>query len=169
MYEFDIDEIKESIEDLSYEEKMEYLSDKEMDIQILIDELEGYINELKDLESEIEGERRTTLCDDIQDELQTAGYDIPWDSNGYLTVKYGDISIYTYFLYDSADCIYVTFKCNRRQLAYRSLLGTILPDFKQNVNLLMRDCTEEDMAELIVDTIGRIVAAKEEFMAIAES
>lgn len=54
MIEFDIEEIKESIQDLSDNDKLKVLEEKETEIHSLIEELEDYLSEISELGKEIE-------------------------------------------------------------------------------------------------------------------
>ena len=65
MIDFDVDKIREEIKDLSYKDKLELLEDKGHDIEILIEELQGYVSEISSLEDEIRTERNDSICKNI--------------------------------------------------------------------------------------------------------
>ena len=164
MIEFDIEEIKESIQDLSDNDKLEVLTEKEAEIQSLIDELEDYLSEISELGKEIEDRQRTAFCNDVQNALKEAGYNIPWDSNGNLTIELSG-AIITIML--TSEQISIFFTAEKHQLSYRELMSRLLPDYKQDGNFFSLTIPEKELIGKLVDTIKALTNAEELFSDIS--
>ena len=160
MIEFDIEEIKESIQDLSDNDKLEVLTEKETEIQSLIDELEGYLSEIEELKEEIEERQYTAFCNDVQNALKEAGYNIPWDSNGNLTIELGGATI---TITPMSEKISVFFTSEKHQLSYRELMNKLLPEYKQDGTFFGLSCQEENLIANLIETIKTLTNAKELF------
>lgn len=93
MIDFDIDDIREEIKDLPYEDKLAYLKDKESELDKIIDGLNGYISDISSLKDEIQTEKSYKMCHQILQSLKDNGYDMELDSNGNLTFPLGLASI----------------------------------------------------------------------------
>lgn len=152
MYEFNIEEIKVTLHALSDKEKLDYLSDKETEIQSIIEELQNYADEITELKDEIEDAQIQTLKVEIQKALKAAGYDIPWDSNGNLAVKLGEANV---TIMPTSESINVFFNSNSHQLTYRKQISELLPDFMQDGNFFSLKCQGEDILHKVVDTIDK--------------
>ena len=93
MVNFDIDEIKEAIAGMPCEEKLEYLSDKENEIYGVIEDLNALLADIKELRDEMEDESQKLIRDKILQALNNAGYDLPIDNNGCLSIDFGEATI----------------------------------------------------------------------------
>ena len=160
MIEFDIEEIKESIQDLSDNDKLKVLEEKETEIYSLIEELEDYLSEISELGEEIKDRQRTAFCNDVQNALKEAGYNIPWDSNGNLTIELGG-AIITIMLI--SEHINISFTAGTHQLSYRELMSRLLPDYKQDGNFFSLIIPEKELTGKLIDTIKALINANELF------
>ncbi len=163
MIEFDIEEIKESIQDLSDNDKLKVLEEKETEIYSLIEELEDYLSEISELGKEIEDRQRTAFCNDVQNALKEAGYNIPWDSNCNLTIELGG-AIITIMLI--SEHINISFTAEKHQLSYRELMSKLLPNYKQDGNFFSLTIPEKELIGKLVETIKTLNNAKELFIEI---
>ena len=118
MIEFNIDDIREEIKDLSYEDKLVFLEDKERNIEALIEELQGYVSDISSLEDEIKTERNNNICQSVLQSLKNAGYPLELDSNGNVSFSLGkvDITILMSFVESKVDFF---FNAKEKQLKYR--------------------------------------------------
>lgn len=157
MYEFDIEEIKDAIQTLSDKEKLEYLSDKETEILSIIEELQGYADEISALKDEIEDAQMQTIKDEVQKALKASGYDIPWENNGNLSMKLGEATV-TIML--TTEGINVFFKSESHQLTYRELIAKLLPEFKQDGNFFSLKCEEGEITDKVVGLVNEINNAR---------
>ena len=82
MIDYDIIDINEAIEGLSYEEQLEYLNDRENDINQTIEELNTLLSDIMERKDEIEDEHREEIREKVLLDLNNAGYNIPIDKNG---------------------------------------------------------------------------------------
>lgn len=164
MIEFDIEEIKESIQDLSDNDKLEVLTEKETEIQSLIDELEGYLSEIEELKEEIEERQYTAFCNDVQNALKEAGYNIPWDSNGNLTIELGGATI---TITPMSEKISVFFTSEKHQLSYRELMSKLLSEYKQDGTFFGLSCQEENLIANLIETIKTLTNAEGQFSEIS--
>ncbi len=149
---FNIDEIREVIKDLSYKDKMDFLEDKESDIDALIEELQGYVLDISSLIDEIQTERNNNICQSILQSLKAAGYPLELDSNGNVSFSLGkvDITIHMSFVEPKVD---FTFNAEEKQLNYRELISSLMPDFKHDGNFFSRQIAEIELIESIVDVV----------------
>ena len=92
MIDFDITKIKDEIKDLSYADKLTFLSNKSDafgskidELRSLIEELDDSIDEISTLFQSIQSERNATICNSILQSLKDEGYDFNLDSNGNLS------------------------------------------------------------------------------------
>ena len=80
MIDFDIDDIREVIKDLPYEDKLALLEDKESELDEIVDELNDYISDISSLKDEIQSEMNGKICNQILQSLKDNGYDMELDS-----------------------------------------------------------------------------------------
>ena len=146
MIEFDIDNIREEIKDLSYKDKLELLEEKGNDIEELIEELQGYVSEISSLADEIRTEQNDSICKDILLSLKGAGYNMELDSNGNLSFPLGlaNFTIIMQFL-DAKVQFY--FNASQSQLKIRELISSILPEFKADGNHYSLQVPEEEICK----------------------
>ena len=161
MIEFDIDNIREEIKDLSYKDKLELLEEKGNDIEELIEELQGYVSEISSLEDEIRTERNDGICKDILLSLKGAGYNMELDSNGNLSFTLGlaNFTIIMQFL-DAKVQFY--FNASQSQLKIRELISSILPEFKADGNHYSLQVPEE-ICKCVVCVVDKLMEHKENF------
>ena len=162
MIEFNIDEIREEIKDLSYEDKLVFLEDKERNIEALIEELQGYVSDISSLKDEIETERNNNICQSVLQSLKDAGYPLELDSNGNVSFSLGkvDITILMSFVESKVDFF---FNAKEKQLKYRELINSLVPDFDQDGNFFSRQVAEEKLIESVVDLVSKLMNNRQRF------
>jgi hypothetical protein len=162
MIEFNIDEIREEIKDLSYEDKLDFLEDKESNIEALIEELQGYVSDISSLEDEIKTERNNNICQSVLQSLKNAGYPLELDSNGNVSFSLGkvDITILMSFVESKVDFF---FNAKEKQLKYRELINSLVPDFDQDGNFFSRQVAEEKLIESVVDLVSKLMNNRQIF------
>ena len=162
MIEFNIDEIREEIKDLSYEDKLDFLENKESNIETLIEELQGYVSDISSLEDEIKTERNNNICQSVLQSLKNAGYPLELDSNGNVSFSLGkvDITILMSFVESKVDFF---FNAKEKQLKYRELINSLVPDFDQDGNFFSRQVAEEKLIESIVDLVSKLMNNRQIF------
>jgi len=162
MIEFNIDEIREEIKDLSYEDKLDFLENKESNIEALIEELQGYVSDISSLKDEIKTERNNNICQSILQSLKDAGYPLELDSNGNVSFSLGkvDITILMSFVESKVDFF---FNAKEKQLKYRELINSLVPDFDQDGNFFSRQVAEEKLIESVVDLVSKLMNNRQIF------
>jgi len=162
MIEFNIDDIREEIKDLSYEDKLDFLEDKERNIEALIEELQGYVSDISSLKDEIKTERNNNICQSILQSLKDAGYPLELDSNGNVSFSLGkvDITILMSFVESKVDFF---FNAKEKQLKYRELINSLVPDFDQDGNFFSRQVAEEKLIESVVDLVSKLMNNRQIF------
>ena len=162
MIEFNIDEIREEIKDLSYEDKLDFLEDKERNIEALIEELQGYVSDISSLKDEIKTERNNNICQSVLQSLKNAGYPLELDSNGNVSFSLGkvDITILMSFVESEVDFF---FNAKEKQLKYRELINSLVPDFDQDGNFFSRQVAEEKLIESVVDLVSKLMNNRQIF------
>ena len=162
MIEFNIDEIREEIKDLSYEDKLDFLENKESNIEALIEELQGYVSDISSLEDEIKTERNNNICQSVLQSLKNAGYPLELDSNGNVSFSLGkvDITILMSFVESKVDFF---FNAKEKQLKYRELINSLVPDFDQDGNFFSRQVAEEKLIESVVDLVSKLMNNRQIF------
>ena len=154
MIDFDIIDINEAIDGLSYEEQLEYLNDREDEINEAIEELNTLLSEVKERKDEIEEEHQQEIRDKVLLALNNAGYNIPLDKNGNLSFAFEEATI-TILMYFSSR-IDFDFKTDRNQLTYRKKISSLVPDYKQDGNLFYKPVSEEVLCDEIVSLVKRL-------------
>lgn len=162
MIEFNIDEIREEIKDLSYEDKLDFLENKESNIEALIEELQGYVSDISSLKDEIKTERNNNICQSILQSLKEAGYPLELDSNGNVSFSLGKvyITILMSFVESKVDFF---FNAKEKQLKYRELIKSLVPDFDQDGNFFSRQVAEEKLIESVVDLVSKLMNNRQIF------
>ena len=155
MIDYDIIDINEWIEGLSYEEQIEYLNDKEDEINEAIEELNTLLADVKGRKDEIEDQRQKETCDKVLQALSNAGYNIPLDKNGNLSFAFEEATI-TILIMSFSSEINFYFNVDRNQLTYRKMISSLVPDYKQNGNLFYKPVSEESLCEEIVSLVKRL-------------
>ena len=162
MIDFDIDKLREEIKDLSYEDKLAFLEDKECELDVIVEELNGYISDISSLKDEIQTEKNDKMCHHILQSLKDSGYNMELDSNGNLTFPLGlaNITIIMQFLDAKIDFY---FKSNQSQLSIRELISSILPEFKADGNYYSQKVPEEDICKCVVGVVDKLINNKQKF------
>ena len=153
MIDYDILDINEAIEGLSYEEQLEYLNDREDEINEAIEELNTLLSEVKERKDEIEDEHQQEIRDKVLQALNNAGYNIPLDENGNLSFAFEEATITILMSFSSK--INFFFKVDRNQLTYRKMISSLVPDYKQDGNFFYKPVSEETLCEEIVSLVKR--------------
>ena len=154
MIDFDIIDINEAIEGLSYKEQLEYLNDRENEINEAIEELNTLLADVMEKKDEIEDEHQKVIRDKVLQALNNAGYNIPLDENGNLSFAFEEATITILMSFSSK--INFFFKVDRNQLTYRKMISSLVPDYKQDSNLFYKPVSEETLCEEIVSLVKRL-------------
>ncbi len=154
MIDYDILDINEAIEGLSYEEQIKHLNDREDEINGAIEELNTLLSEVKERKDEIEDEHQKEICDKVLQSLNNAGYNIPLDNNGNLSFDFEEATITILMSFSSK--INFFFKVDRNQLTYRKMISSLVPDYKQDGNFFSKTVSEETLNEEIVSLVKRL-------------
>ena len=154
MIDYDILDINEAIEGLSYEEQIEYLNVREDEINEAIEELNTLLADVKERKDEIEDEHQKEICDKVLLALNNAGYNIPLDKNGNLSFTFEEATITIPMCFSGR--IDFDFKVDRNQLTYRKMISSLVPDYKQNGNFFYKPVSEESLCEEVVSLVKRL-------------
>lgn len=155
MIDYDILDINEAIEGLSYEEQIKYLNDKEDEINGAIEELNTLLADVMERKAEIEDQRQKEICDKVLLALNNAGYNIPLDKNDNLSFAFEEATITILMSFSSK--INFFFKVDRNQLTYRKMISSLVPDYKQDGNLFYKPVSEEVLCDEIVSLVKRLI------------
>lgn len=167
MVDFDIIDINEAIDGLSYEEKLEYLKEREDEINDAIEELETHLSDIEEIKDEIEEEHQKELHDKVLLDLHNAGYPLELDSNGNISFSLGRANI-TIFLAYITEKVNFCFESSGKQLSYRKLICSLLPDFKQDGNVFYRQVAEEDISTCVIDVVNKLMNNQQKFEELSE-
>lgn len=154
MIDYAIIDINEAIEGLSYQEQLEYLNDREDDINGAIEELNTLLFDVVERKNEIEDEHQKETSDKVLHALNNAGYNIPLDENGNLSFAFEEATITILMCFSGRIDFY--FKVDRNQLTYRKMISSLVPDYKQDGNLFYKPFSEETLCEEIVSLVKRL-------------
>ena len=153
MIDFDIIDINEAMDGLSYEEQLDYLNDRENDINEAIEELNTLLADVMERKDKIEDEHQKEIRDKVLQALNIAGYNIPLDENGNLSFAFEEATITILMCFSTNIDFY--FKVDRNQLTYRKTISSLVPDYKQDGNLFYKPISEESLCEEIVSLVKR--------------
>ena len=154
MIDYDILDINEAIEGLSYEEQIKHLNDREDEINEAIEELNTLLSDVKERKDEIEDEHQQEIRDKVLQALNNAGYDIPLDKNGNLSFAFEEATITIIMCFSTK--IEFNLKVDRNQLTYRKMISSLVPDYKQDGNLFFKPVSEGTLCEEIVSLVKRL-------------
>ncbi|MBR5730076.1 MAG: hypothetical protein IKX61_07740 [Prevotella sp.] len=160
-------DINEAIDGLSYEEKLEYLKEREDEINDAIEELETHLSDIEEIKDEIEEEHQKELQDKVILNLHNADYPLELDSYGNISFSLGKAKI-SISLACISEKVNFCFESSGKQLSYRKLISSLLPDFKQDVNVFYRPVAEEDFSTCVVDVVSILLNNKQKFEEIGE-
>lgn len=155
MIDFDIIDINEAIDGLSYEEQLGYLNDREDEINEAIEELNILLSDVKERKDEIEDEHQKEIRDKVLLALNNAGYNIPLDKNGNLSFTFEEATITILMSFHSSEISFY-FNVDRNQLTYRKMISSLVPDYKQDGNLFCKPVSEESLCDEIVSLVKRL-------------
>ncbi len=167
MVDFDIIDINEAIDGLSYEEKLEYLKEREVEINDVMEELKTHLADIQEIIDEIEEEHQKELQDKVLLDLHNAGYPLELDSNGNISFSLGKAKI-TISLAYITEKVSFCFESSGKQHSYQKLISSLLPDFKQDINVFYRLVAEEDFSTCVVDVVSKLMNNKQKFEEIGE-
>jgi hypothetical protein len=154
MIDYDILDINEAIEGLSYEEQIKHLNDREDEINEAIEELNTLLADVVERKDKIEDEHQKEICDKVLLALSNAGYNIPLDKNDNLSFAFEEATITILMSFSSK--INFFFKVDRNQLTYRKMISSLVPDYKQDGNFFSKTVSEETLNEEIVSLVKRL-------------
>ena len=154
MIDYAIIDINEAIEGLSYKEQLDYLNDRENDINEAIEELNTLLADVMERKDEIEDEHQKKTRDEVLQTLNIANYNIPLDENGNLSFAFEEATITILMSFSSK--INFFFKVDRNQLTYRKMISSLVPDYKQDGNFFYKPVSEESLCEEIVSLVKRL-------------
>lgn len=162
MTDFNINDIREEIKNLLFEEKMAYLDDKESELEEIVEELNGYISDISSLKEEIQTEWNDKRCKQVIQSLKGNGYNLDIDNNGNLSFPLGlaNITIIMQFLDTKVK---FHFNANQNQLKFRELISSILPEFKADGNFFSLQVSDSDVCKCVVSMVDMLMKHKEEF------
>ena len=154
MIDYAIIDINEAIEGLSYKEQLDYLNDRENEINEAIEELNTLLADVMERKDEIEDEHQKEISDKVLQALNIAGYNIPLDENGNLSFAFEEATITILMSFSSK--INFFFKVDRNQLTYRKIISSLVPDYEQDGNFFYKPISEETLCEEIVSLVKRL-------------
>lgn len=155
-------DLNEAIDGLSYEEKLEYLKEREDEVNDEMEELKTHLADIQEIKDEIEEEHQKELQDKVLLGLHNAGYPLELDGNGNISFSLGKVDI-TILMSFVEPKVAFTFNAEEKQLQYRELISSLLPDFIQDGNSFSRQVTEEGLIESVVDVVNKLMNNKKEF------
>jgi len=147
-------DLNEAIDGLSYEEKLEYLKEREDEVNDAIEELKTHLSDIEEIKEDIEEEHQKEISDKVLLALNNAGYNIPLDKNGNLSFAFEEATITIIMCFSGR--IDFDFKVDRDQLTYRKIISSLVPDYKQDGNLFHKLVSEETLCEEIVSLVKRL-------------
>ena len=165
MADFDIDDIREEIKELSYNEKLAFLEEKETEIREELEATELLLSDITSLIDKIETEKNDKICKQILQALKDNGYDMELDRNGNLSFCLGktDVTIIMDFSFSRVELL---FNANQKQLQTRELISSILPEFKADGNSYSMVVPEEDICKCVVGVVDKLMSHQEKFQNI---
>ena len=156
MVDFDIIDINEAIDGLSYEEKLEYLKEREDEINEAKEELETLLSDIEEIKDEIEAERQMGLLDTVLLNLHDAGYNVLRNDDGSLSFGFEESAITIMNPYsDSTIQLYFN-TVDNNILSYRKMISSLLPDYKQNGSNFTKPVSQESLGEEIISLVKRL-------------
>ena len=157
MIDFDIIDINEYIDGLSYEEQLEYLKEKEDEIDEAIEELNSLLSEIEERKEEIEKEHQQELLDKVVLNLNSSGYDVVLndDDDGSIIFGFEEASITITIPFPDTIMFYFN-TIDKHISSYRNMISSLLPDYKQNGNCFSKAVTEETIEDEIIGLVKKL-------------
>lgn len=162
MVDFDIDDIREEIKDLSYDEKLAFLEEKETEIREDLEVAELLLSDITSLIDIIETEKNDEICKQILQALKDDGYNMELDSNGNLSFPLGLASV-TIIMDFSYSRVELLFNAGHKQLQTRELVSSILPEFKVYEHYYKLQVPEEDICKCVVGVVDKLMSHRQAF------
>jgi hypothetical protein len=162
MVDFYLIDINEAIDGLSYEEKLEYLNEREDEIIGEKEKLETFLSDIQNIRDEIEEEHQEELHNKVIMDLHNAGYNFELDNNGNISFSLGQANITILLTYIESKVDFY-FNAEKKQLSYRDFISSLLPDFKQNENSFSRQVQEEEISKCVVEVVSKLMNNKQKF------
>ena len=156
MIDFDVIDINEAIDGLSYEEQLKYLNDTESYIDKESAKLQNLGVEIRNIKEDIF--RDLTLS-----ALHNAGYNMELDSNGNLSFTLG-LANFTIIMQFLDVKVQFYFNASQSQLLIRELINSILPEFKSDANYYSLQVPEEQICKCVVGVVDKLMKHKEAFL-----
>ena len=155
-------DLNEAIDGLSYEEKLEFLKEREDEVNDEMEELKTHLADIQEIKDEIEEEHQKELQDKVLLGLHNAGYPLELDGNGNISFSLGkiDITILMSFVEPKVD---FTFNAEEKQIKFRELISSLVPDFKQDGNFFSRQVAEEELIECVVGVVSKLMNNRQKF------
>ena len=162
MADFDIDDILEEIKELSYDEKLTFLEEKETEIREELEATELLLSDITSLIDEIETKKNDKICKHILQALKDNGYDMELDRNGNLSFRLGktDVTIIMQFFYSKIELL---FNADQKQLQTRELISSILPEFKVYEHYYKLQVPEKDICKCVVGVVEKLMSHRQAF------
>ena len=155
-------DLNEAIDGLSYEEKLEYLKEREDEVNDEMEELKTHLADIQEIKDEIEEEHQKELQDKVLLELHNAGYPLELDGNGNISFSLGKVDI-TILMSFVEPKVGFTFNAEEKQLKFRELISSLVPDFKQDGNFFSRQVAEEELIECVVGVVSKLMNNRQKF------
>lgn len=165
MADFDIDDIREEIKELSYNEKLAFLEEKETEIREEFEATELLLSDITSLIDKIETEKNDKICKQILQALKDNGYDMELDRNGNLSFCLGktDVTIIMDFSFSRVELL---FNAGQKQLQTRELINSILPEFKVYEHYYKLQVPEKDICKCVVGVVDKLMSHKDKILSI---
>lgn len=165
MADFDIDDIREEIKELSYNEKLAFLEEKETEIREELEGTELLLSDITSLIDKIETEKNDKICKQILQALKDNGYDMELDRNGNLSFCLGktDVTIIMDFSFSRVELL---FNAGQKQLQTRELINSILPEFKVYEHYYKLQVPEKDICKCVVGVVDKLMSHKDKILSI---
>lgn len=166
---FSIGEIREAIEGRTPQEQNRYLEDIETELQEIIDELEGDVDEISSLKTEIEDSYESQLKTEVLKYLRNENLEQYFDDKQSLSLTLGGAQFtvyYTKLVDDYWAKIHVDLKVSHSLAKYRDLVDSILPDFKRNISLFTKNVEQDMIAPELKSVVNRLINEKNRFEGI---
>jgi predicted AlkP superfamily phosphohydrolase/phosphomutase len=155
MVDYDIIDINEYIDGLSYEEQLEYLKDKEAEIDEAIEELNSLLSDIEERKEEIEKEHQQELLDKVVQNLNSSGYDVVLNDDGSILFGFEESTITISNPFSDTIMFYFN-TIDKHISSYRNMISSLLPDYKQNGNCFSKAVTEETLEDDIISLVKRL-------------
>ena len=150
-------DLNEAIDGLSYEEKLEYLKEREDEVNDAMEELENLLSDIEEIKDEIEEEhQKEELHDKVLLDLHSAGYDVLLNDDGSLSFGFEESAITIMNPYSDSAIKFYFNTVDELILPYRKMISSLLPDYKQNGKCFSKTVSKETLNEEIISLVKRL-------------